>query len=159
VIPLNKQLRAALIEIQQSEGKAQTSLFVITTERSDRTSAAAVVNLFAVWFRALTPRLWTLLHCVDSTAVAFGNGNDLGERLHFRRPQKDPSDIATQIMAAMVRRPPKPHEDMKLGKSKATPRDYSQRRERGKQCTGSTLQRSGFRWRCHRLPQALWLRI
>ena len=28
------------------------------------------------------------------------------------------SDIATQIMAAMVRMPPKPHEKMKLGKSK-----------------------------------------
>jgi hypothetical protein len=31
--------------------------------------------------------------------------------------QKSP-DIATQIMAAMVRMPPKPHEEMKLGKSK-----------------------------------------
>ncbi|WP_158816927.1 hypothetical protein [Methylocapsa sp. S129] len=27
-------------------------------------------------------------------------------------------DIATQIMAAMVRMPPKPHEEMKLGKGK-----------------------------------------
>ena len=28
-------------------------------------------------------------------------------------------DIATQIMAAMVRMPPKPHDEMKLGKRKA----------------------------------------
>jgi hypothetical protein len=31
--------------------------------------------------------------------------------------EKDP-DIATKIMAVMVRMPPKPHEEMKLGKSK-----------------------------------------
>jgi integrase/recombinase XerD len=51
IIPLNKELRAALIEIRQSPGPS--SPFVITTERSDRTSPAAIVNLFAIWFRTL----------------------------------------------------------------------------------------------------------
>jgi hypothetical protein len=32
--------------------------------------------------------------------------------------EKPDSDIATKIMAAMVRMPPKPHEEMKLGKTK-----------------------------------------
>jgi hypothetical protein len=63
--------------------------------------------------------------------MAFGSGNDLGERLHFPDdPETIPSDIATQIMAAMVRRPPKPHEDMKPGKSKASPRLFTATRAR-----------------------------
>jgi hypothetical protein len=32
--------------------------------------------------------------------------------------EKPDQDIATRIMAAMVRMPPKPHGDMKLGESK-----------------------------------------
>jgi hypothetical protein len=36
-------------------------------------------------------------------------------------PPQNP-DIATKIMAAMVRMPPKPHDEMKLGKSKAKDR-------------------------------------
>jgi hypothetical protein len=34
-------------------------------------------------------------------------------------PDHKVPDIATKIMAAMVRMPPKPHEEMKLGKSRA----------------------------------------
>jgi hypothetical protein len=34
-------------------------------------------------------------------------------------PDQKVPDIATKIMAAMVRMPPKPHEEMKMGKSKA----------------------------------------
>ena len=49
VIPLNKDLKAAL---QKLHDKRSTSSFVITTERSQRTSAAAIVNLFAHWYRA-----------------------------------------------------------------------------------------------------------
>ncbi len=49
VIPLNKDLREALQELHRQRG---SSSYVITTERSQRMSAAAIVNLFACWFRA-----------------------------------------------------------------------------------------------------------
>lgn len=49
VIPINKQLRAALIELHNTvQGE-----WVIQTERSDRTSAQAIVNLFQRWYRNL----------------------------------------------------------------------------------------------------------
>ena len=44
VIPLNKELRAALQELQK---QADPSPYVITTERSEQFSPAAIVNLFA----------------------------------------------------------------------------------------------------------------
>ncbi len=50
VIPLNRELRAALQELFRS---GATSPHVIKSERSDRTSAAVIVNLFAGWYRAL----------------------------------------------------------------------------------------------------------
>jgi integrase len=50
VIPLNRDLRKALQELFQSRGD---SPLVITSERSPRTSAAVIVNLFAGWYRAL----------------------------------------------------------------------------------------------------------
>ena len=49
VIPLNKDLRSAL---QKLHDERNSSTYVITTERADRTSAAAIVNLFAQWYRA-----------------------------------------------------------------------------------------------------------
>ena len=49
VIPLNKDLKAAL---QRLHDERSASPYVITTERSQRTSAAAIVNLFAQWYRA-----------------------------------------------------------------------------------------------------------
>ena len=49
VIPLNKELRAALQRLHDERG---SSPHVITTERSQRTSANAIVNLFAQWYRA-----------------------------------------------------------------------------------------------------------
>ena len=48
MIPLNKDLKAAL---QKLHDERSTSPFVITTERSQRTSAAVIVNLFAHWYR------------------------------------------------------------------------------------------------------------
>ena len=48
VIPLNKDLRSALQKLHDERG---SSRFVITTERAARTSAAAIVNLFAHWYR------------------------------------------------------------------------------------------------------------
>ena len=50
VIPLNKDLRAALDCWKKVSG---TSAFVITTERACQTSSYAVVNKFASWYRAL----------------------------------------------------------------------------------------------------------
>ena len=49
VIPLNKDLSSALQKLHDERG---SSPYVITTERAERTSAAAIVNLFAQWYRA-----------------------------------------------------------------------------------------------------------
>ena len=49
VIPLNKDLRTSL---QKLHDQRASSSYVITTERAERTSAAAIVNLFAQWYRA-----------------------------------------------------------------------------------------------------------
>ena len=48
VIPLNKALRRAL---QKLHDERDSSPYVITTERAERTSAAAIVNLFAQWYQ------------------------------------------------------------------------------------------------------------
>ena len=50
VIPMNRKLRQALAVLFSHRG---SSPFVVTTERSERTSAAAVANLFACWYRRL----------------------------------------------------------------------------------------------------------
>lgn len=54
VVPISRDLKAAL-SIWKSAAMAngRPSAFVITTERADRTSSYAVVNLFAGWYRAL----------------------------------------------------------------------------------------------------------
>ena len=49
VIPLNKDLKAALQKLHDERSARPSS---ITTERSQRTSAAVIVNLFAQWYRA-----------------------------------------------------------------------------------------------------------
>ena len=51
VIPLNRDLREALQQLYQS--RDDDSPYVITSERSQKTSAAVVVNLFAGWYRTL----------------------------------------------------------------------------------------------------------
>jgi integrase len=48
VIPLNKELRDALLKLHDERA---TSPYVVTTERSQHTSASAIVNLFAAWYR------------------------------------------------------------------------------------------------------------
>jgi integrase len=53
VIPLNRQLRGVLVSLHQSRRNQSTFDHVITTERSDLTSAQAIVNLFARWYRDL----------------------------------------------------------------------------------------------------------
>ena len=57
IIPLNKQLRQSLIRLyERAQTRSRFSCemgFVTTTERSDHTSAQAVVNLFSRWYREL----------------------------------------------------------------------------------------------------------
>ena len=50
VIPLNRDLREALQDLFRARG---ASPYLITSERSQRTSAAVIVNLFAGWYRTL----------------------------------------------------------------------------------------------------------
>ena len=52
IIPINKQLRASLVELCE-QGLGDPTAYVISTERSDRTSAQAIVNLFQRWYRDL----------------------------------------------------------------------------------------------------------
>lgn len=52
VIPMNRELRAALVELH-GETNGSGAAHVIQTERSDRTSAQAVVNMMAAWYAAL----------------------------------------------------------------------------------------------------------
>ena len=52
VIPLNRQLLAVLVSLYQSQPRSGAS-HVIKTERADQTSAQAIVNLFACWYREL----------------------------------------------------------------------------------------------------------
>ena len=54
VIPINKDLRAALLALKAEADKAiRQSPFVVTTERAGRTSRYAIVNKFAAWYRVL----------------------------------------------------------------------------------------------------------
>ncbi len=52
VIPINRNLRNALVALQASPG-GRRSPFVVTTERAGATSPQAIVNLFARWYGAL----------------------------------------------------------------------------------------------------------
>jgi len=53
VIPLNRQLRAALDALYQAQPNRTGANAVVTSERSDATSAQAIVNLFQRWYRDL----------------------------------------------------------------------------------------------------------
>jgi integrase len=53
VIPLNKELRAALLELHRSAPCDRQSPLVVTTERSSSTSPQAIVNLFSRWYAEL----------------------------------------------------------------------------------------------------------
>jgi len=53
-IPLNKDLQAALAHLKaEAEECRRPSPFVISSERGERTSSYAIVNMFAGWYRAL----------------------------------------------------------------------------------------------------------
>ena len=57
VIPLNMQLRYKLEDFLEDAKNARgfdiASAFVVTTERAPKTSAQAIVNMFAEWYRDL----------------------------------------------------------------------------------------------------------
>ena len=54
VVPLNKDLQAALALLKAEVDECRRpSPFVISSERGDKTSSYAVVNMFAAWYRAL----------------------------------------------------------------------------------------------------------
>lgn len=57
IVPLNKQLRANLIQMLDAAGQERhfgpETAYVVTTERSGRTSPQAVVNMFKRWYTDL----------------------------------------------------------------------------------------------------------
>lgn len=52
IIPINRQLRSVLLE-HCRQGRSEPTVYVISTERSEHTSAQAIVNLFQRWYRDL----------------------------------------------------------------------------------------------------------
>lgn len=53
IVPINRELRQALVDLRTKERWSRPSPFVITTERSSGTSAQVIVNSFARWYSAL----------------------------------------------------------------------------------------------------------
>ena len=53
IVPLNRELRSALLELRRMPLLGRPSPFVIITERSAQTSPHAIVNLFSRWYREL----------------------------------------------------------------------------------------------------------
>jgi integrase len=53
VIPLNRELRDALVELRRESVPISEAARVITTERANQTSGHVIVNLFARWYSAL----------------------------------------------------------------------------------------------------------
>jgi integrase len=54
VVPLNKELKATLLALKaEADNAVRPSPYVITSERDEKTSPAAIVNKFAGWYDAL----------------------------------------------------------------------------------------------------------
>ena len=53
VVPLNRELRQALVDLRTTNSRGRMSQHVVTTERSIRTSPHAIVLMFGKWFRRL----------------------------------------------------------------------------------------------------------
>ena len=54
VIPISKDLQRALVALKaEADHASRRSPYVITTERTFKTSSFAIVNKFAAWYRAL----------------------------------------------------------------------------------------------------------
>lgn len=52
-IPINRELRQALIDLREASWSIGRPMHVITTERSSATSAQMIVNQYARWFSAI----------------------------------------------------------------------------------------------------------
>ena len=53
IIPLNKELQSALLELKSWNSRFKPSPFVIATERAIKASPAAIANLFGNWYSDL----------------------------------------------------------------------------------------------------------
>lgn len=53
IVWLNKELRQALIEYRKSLKQASSDTRVILSERRNNVSAQVIVNMFAIWYKAL----------------------------------------------------------------------------------------------------------
>ncbi len=53
VVPLNRELRSALLDLRRSPSRGRPSPFVVTTERSTKASPQTIVNLFSRWYAEL----------------------------------------------------------------------------------------------------------
>ena len=53
IVPLNRDLRNALIDLRVQPRRGRPSIYVVTTDRAGMTSPQVIVNLFARWFGAL----------------------------------------------------------------------------------------------------------
>ena len=53
IIPLNNELREALLQLRRQPERRRPSPFVIATERASKASAQMVVNLFFQWYKDL----------------------------------------------------------------------------------------------------------
>ena len=100
VIPLNKELRSALLGLRRSPSRTRPAPFVITTERASRTSPQAVVNLvLPVVCRAGFQRLFE----------SFGTAD-----LHHQRCSQDLDGRRLAAGRAGARRPLEPVDDPAL---------------------------------------------
>ena len=52
VIPMNRDLRQAILDLRVTEPISRPSRFLVATERSEKTSPQVIVNLFHRWYRA-----------------------------------------------------------------------------------------------------------
>ena len=53
IIPLNRDLRSALVDLRREGAIGRSSEFVVRTERSGQTSSQVIVNLFRGWYADL----------------------------------------------------------------------------------------------------------
>lgn len=53
IIPMNSDLRSSLIKLRESNSNSRPSPFIITTERSQKSTSQSIVNLFSRWYNEL----------------------------------------------------------------------------------------------------------
>jgi len=77
--------------------------------------ASRKIKLLSREAQALTTWPTAYVISAKSASAASRSGS---EGLDMAKPPDEKPDVATEIMKRMVRMPPKPHEDMKVGKRK-----------------------------------------